>query len=820
MADQTQRLEIATVRAEVGSNIVYRFANDAANEGGIPTDSGNIQNLKQVIVEIQADAAEKISIATTIYQTPAAGLAATADGGIFLVQSSDADTIYTVWKNQAGTAVNTGKTAMSSQAVQDALNASNEAAQAAEDAADVATNRTAGFLQPSAEAPVVRDNGLPLQVGDRYFNTEDQAEYLYKAEGWTANDSLEAISLLEQSISPTPGAGKIPRADENGFVSGDWIPSSLARLSDLANGVDPSRGAGLLSFNAGFSSSIGRSLTGKLNDWVSVKDFGAIGDGTAHTVQEWIIPSARGWASSLAEVQAKFPHVSALTDYIDWAAWQAAVKYVLSLSTAKLIMAPAGVYLLNRSIIAAESIAVMGHGIEQTRIIWDGTSVSQGFDVSFTSTRGTAHPSFVGMDLVRKGAYGGTAISINGATGGGYPDIFRATIQNLRMSRFDRAFGVGSWSVGIHATNIAGCNIDNVTFQGDSSPTVANGVYGTFLWVDGPDGISEVNSHFFLNSTFCTTAEYAVRASNCEEIHINNFAYFNVDYGVVYDNTGNYDPLVVSPRVEINNGHIKGNKKGVYFRKAQAGGVTGIYFLHDKNSSPAGTSYKHVQLDGCLNTTVRDLKVEGINGSVATGIELINSSYDNVVESNSFFTTGSDAVHLDSTSQSNYIGINYFRSAGWARYIFNESAFAMLTNGVISVKNDANVSFPNGSLVIPFTSVFRNDLGSGFVDLVGQPARLTIAKRGKYVLSAHTQITANASGIRTINIRVNGASPIGSGRITVPAPPTGNSFLSVKSDTIILNAGDYITLYVEQTSGQTLEVVLNSVLSAEFICTC
>ncbi|SEP57017.1 hypothetical protein SAMN03159444_00078 [Pseudomonas sp. NFACC02] len=210
MADQTQRLEIATVRAEVGSNIVYRFANDAENEGGIPTDSGSIQNLKQVIIEIQEDAADKISIATTIYQTPAAGLAATADGGIFLVQSSDTDTIYTVWKNQAGAAVNTGKTAMSSQAVQDALTASNEAAQAAEDAADVATNRTAGFLQPSAEAPVVRDDGLPLQIGDRYFNTEQQAEYLYKAGGWQANDSLGAIDELKDPDDLSKGASLIP----------------------------------------------------------------------------------------------------------------------------------------------------------------------------------------------------------------------------------------------------------------------------------------------------------------------------------------------------------------------------------------------------------------------------------------------------------------------------------------------------------------------------------------------------------------------------------------------------------------------------------
>lgn len=209
MADQTQRLEIATVKAEVGSNILYLFSNAAEDAQPIATESGEIKNLKQLIAAIQEEGAEKISVATTIYQTAAAGLAATTDGGIYLVQSSEADEIYTVWKNQAGAAVNTGKTAMSSQAIQDALTASNEAAQAAEEAADVATARTAGFLSPASEAPTSRDDGLPLQVGDRYFNTADQAEYLFQIDGWVANESQQAISDLENATDPGKGAALI-----------------------------------------------------------------------------------------------------------------------------------------------------------------------------------------------------------------------------------------------------------------------------------------------------------------------------------------------------------------------------------------------------------------------------------------------------------------------------------------------------------------------------------------------------------------------------------------------------------------------------------
>ncbi|ROM84105.1 hypothetical protein BK655_12185 [Pseudomonas brassicacearum] len=133
MTDQTQRLEIATVRAEIGSNITYRFNNDAIGAGGIPTDSGDIKNLKLIIKEIE----DKASVSTSIYPTVETGLDATAEGGMFLVASTEDDEIYVVWRKVSGAAVDTGKRNLSSQAVEDAadfakLSADEAAASAAE----------------------------------------------------------------------------------------------------------------------------------------------------------------------------------------------------------------------------------------------------------------------------------------------------------------------------------------------------------------------------------------------------------------------------------------------------------------------------------------------------------------------------------------------------------------------------------------------------------------------------------------------------------------------------------------------------------------
>lgn len=246
MADQTQRLEIATVRAEVGSNILYRVANDPVVADPIPTESGDIPNLRKVLAEIREEGAEKISVATTIYQTVQEGLSSTTDGGIFLVQSSEEDEIYAVWMNEGGTAVNTGKTALSATAIQTALDASGEAAQSAEEAADVAITRTARYLAPSGTPPVVRDDGLPLEVGDVWFNTLDQAEYRYTAEGWRANDSLQAIADLEESLFSAQGTSKI-----GSIIDAD---SSVYRLQ--------------ASINA---------------DRITANDFGLLGDGSDET---------------------------------------------------------------------------------------------------------------------------------------------------------------------------------------------------------------------------------------------------------------------------------------------------------------------------------------------------------------------------------------------------------------------------------------------------------------------------------------------------------------------------------------------------------
>lgn len=94
-----------------------------------------------------------------------------------------------------------------------------------------------------------------------------------------------------------------------------------------------------------FTGAVNRSLTVKASEQVSVKDFGALGDGSGETVSHWYtVGSAhyRGYAS-LAAVQVDYPHITVSTDTIDYAGCQQAFN-----SGIKKIYAEAGHYVLSK----------------------------------------------------------------------------------------------------------------------------------------------------------------------------------------------------------------------------------------------------------------------------------------------------------------------------------------------------------------------------------------------------------------------------------------------------------------------------------------
>lgn len=105
-----------------------------------------------------------------------------------------------------------------------------------------------------------------------------------------------------------------------------------------------------------------RTFQDKMRDAISIKDFGAVGDGNYYPVSDWYtvgFTHYRGFAN-FAAVQAEYPHVTSPDDSIDWAATQAALSSAKLLG--KTVHGPAGAYVLNRTILHPPGVTFIGDG--------------------------------------------------------------------------------------------------------------------------------------------------------------------------------------------------------------------------------------------------------------------------------------------------------------------------------------------------------------------------------------------------------------------------------------------------------------------------
>lgn len=111
----------------------------------------------------------------------------------------------------------------------------------------------------------------------------------------------------------------------------------------------------------------------KNSERISIKDYGAIGDGVLHPLSEKY--------PTLAAAQIDYPHATALTDSIDWAAIQKAIKS-LPLNTASTgiltpkgfanggcIHVPRGRYVVNKKITLQRGLRLVGESRESSQFI-------------------------------------------------------------------------------------------------------------------------------------------------------------------------------------------------------------------------------------------------------------------------------------------------------------------------------------------------------------------------------------------------------------------------------------------------------------------
>jgi len=202
-----------------------------------------------------------------------------------------------------------------------------------------------------------------------------------------SNSANGFMSASDKAKLDTMDAGPAYVHPTSPITPGSYTKLDINSLGHATGGTNPSTLAGLGITDAFTKNELARVLSETpyigLSDLVSVKDYGAIGDGTLHTLQEWV---TSGLFASLAAIQLVYPKATSLTQSIDYLAIQTA------LDTGRGVNIPKGEYVVTEEIeqvtpgqhVYFENSGGYGYGediglnwIPNTRIVLKGTFVKR-----------------------------------------------------------------------------------------------------------------------------------------------------------------------------------------------------------------------------------------------------------------------------------------------------------------------------------------------------------------------------------------------------------------------------------------------------------
>lgn len=158
-----------------------------------------------------------------------------------------------------------------------------------------------------------------------------------------------------------------------------------------------------------------------------------------------------------------------------------------------------------------------------------------------------------------------------------------------------------------------------------------------------------------------------------------------------------------------------------------------------------------------------------------------------------------------------------------ARGIFSANAVLLASelNDAFSpprcrLTNSANITIPTGGTGAALTFDTETHDTGGMHSTSSNTSRITVPTGGSgmYLIGCGASFDANATGIRDLNIRLNGSTIIATSRAT---STSGTSATRLMVNTIYpLNAGDYVEAIAIQSSGGNLNVSTGAEFSPIF----
>ncbi|ASK95390.1 right-handed parallel beta-helix repeat-containing protein [Xanthomonas campestris pv. merremiae] len=475
------------------------------------------------------------------------------------------------------------------------------------------------------------------------------------------------------STSASAGAGLIRYVRPSDSV--------ITTVKEFLDSLYASSGSGMVRWAASGTGAFVRTLEEKLREiQVSPMDFGAIGDGNSH-------PLSQRYAS-LAAAKAVYPHASALTDEIDWAAIQAAIN-----NSARVYF-PAAIYVVNRTINATLARSIL-YGEGQGSIIL--TTAATG-DIIALGTGSNELTGFQMRDISIDSTVSrtsGWAINARFVTRGRFERVFitppeRAT-NPIRISHgiyFDRhdyntvyACHIGARLYAVQARSGAGLffeggskntNADfqtgfGVALRGDNGGVVFNSVdvidcgTGIYLSVDLATGINRET----LLGKFCTVDGSYNSNLYCEANSYGHLGCVGTWFASAGDNA-NQDAVginiagaqLVQSNLDVKSCYFFNNKGGGISMSGGTASIVGNTFRQNGTGFGFGRHAIALQNAQVSDVLITDNHITATgNAGVGSGI-LINIGVNNYIVTNNLVRASQAANITDNGGPNKLVNNN------------------------------------------------------------------------------------------------------------------------------------------------------------------
>jgi len=486
-------------------------------------------------------------------------------------------------------------------------------------------------ILPNGKQQFIDSNGNPLASGKVYYYIPSTTTFknTYQDPALTIlNTNPIQLDANGQCIAYGNGSYRQQVYDVNNNLIWDQESDAPLSISDL----EVAAGATYIGYQEGQSNSVVRTVAQKLQESVSVLDFGADPTGT--------VDSATAIQSAI--------------------------------NSNKSVYFPSGTYLCSAQITKTTGFFhIYGDGANITEIQFT-SSVAGNAGFNFTQQNDLNYAKVTGLTLSTSTGYvsGKTALYINGS-----PQVTSGSPRGTTLNRSERRIliddveirGINDsattgWGIGIRVTSLGWSNISNYAFLGDYSQGSSTGNWqGYAIQIDG-DGMP-VESKFSKLSIYSAYAGIFL-PDYFEGLYVTQFDMVNVQYGILAQYTVGvsfYPSQALCGLLQptITNGHINCRIAAIKIVNVSQSFISDLnIYLNPQN---ADTNFVGIILDTGSGNTIHNNAISNQNQSLSTnlawGIILRDIARSYATENSIYYFNGA-GIYLNSGSsfsQANYI---------------------------------------------------------------------------------------------------------------------------------------------------------------------